>query len=234
MAAMSIRKQALLGEDLSVPDATLHLIHPPTDGVYARLGKPIIDRVGAAVLLVLLAPVLLAVALAVLLTLGRPVLYLQDRVGKDGVAFQMLKFRTMRPDRRERDADVPPELDRRRHHKTDADPRHTAIGRFLRRFSLDELPQLLNVLKGDMSLVGPRPELVRIVARYEDWQHARHRVKPGITGLWQVTERGTTAGDMQSHTSTDIRYVRTLSLLADVKILLLTLPAMLGARGRGM
>jgi lipopolysaccharide/colanic/teichoic acid biosynthesis glycosyltransferase len=123
---------------------------------------------------------------------------------------------------------------RRRTHKSLDDPRHTPLGRFLRATSLDELPQLVNVLRGELSLVGPRPELPEIVAAYEPWQHARHTVKPGLTGLWQVTERGG-AQPMHDHVDTDLRYVTQLSLLTDLRILLLTPFAILGLTraGRG-
>jgi lipopolysaccharide/colanic/teichoic acid biosynthesis glycosyltransferase len=118
--------------------------------------------------------------------------------------------------------------DRRKTHKHEQDPRLTALGRFLRKWSLDELPQLWNVVRGDMSLIGPRPELVSIVERYDTWQHARHRVKPGLTGLWQVTARGD--GLMHEHTHIDLAYAARVSLRGDFKILLLTIPALLGRR----
>lgn len=123
---------------------------------------------------------------------------------------------------------------RRLTHKTPADPRHTALGRALRASSLDELPQLFNVLRGDLSLVGPRPELPEVVATYEPWQHARHTVKPGLTGLWQVTERGD-AEPMHLHVDTDLRYIAQLSPTTDLRILLATPLAVagIGRRGRG-
>lgn len=189
---------------------------------YDRLVKPVLDRIGAAVLLLVTLPVMLAVCLAVYVRLGRPIFFRQPRVGRGGVPFGMLKFRTMEPDRRHRQVPYPRSKDRRRHHKSADDPRHTGIGRFLRRCSLDELPQLWNVLRGDMSLVGPRPELASIVARYEDWQHQRHQVKPGITGLWQVTDRQTSDGDMHLHTGTDLLYIEQISLRTDLRILLRT------------
>ena len=119
--------------------------------------------------------------------------------------------------------------DRRQNHKSDDDPRHTRVGRFLRKSSLDELPQFWNVVRGDMSLVGPRPELVEIVARYEPWQHQRHVVKPGLTGLWQVSSRG--AGMMHLHTDIDLEYIETMGSVTDLKILLRTVPATLRRRG---
>jgi lipopolysaccharide/colanic/teichoic acid biosynthesis glycosyltransferase len=116
---------------------------------------------------------------------------------------------------------------RRHNHKSPHDPRHTRLGRFLRRTSLDELPQLVNVARGELSLVGPRPELPEVVSRYESWQHARHFVKPGITGLWQVTERRS-GEPMHLHVDTDLLYIRSVSPLNDLRILARTLPAALG------
>jgi lipopolysaccharide/colanic/teichoic acid biosynthesis glycosyltransferase len=120
-----------------------------------------------------------------------------------------------------------PVASRRRNHKTPHDPRHTGLGRFLRRTSLDELPQLLNVLRGELSIVGPRPELPEVVAGYEPWQHARHWVRPGITGLWQVTQRGS-GEPMHLHVATDLEYIERLSFVTDARILVRTVPAALG------
>lgn len=239
---------------------------------YERWVKPVADRILALFLLVALSPLLVDVALAVRLSLGPGVIYRQDRVGLGGSIIRVLKFRTMRHDRRrdgtgrgrqDRRHDDRREMDRRNQqvaitgperrrserrggerrqvelsrrltHKTTADPRHTALGRVLRAFSLDELPQLFNVLKGDLSLVGPRPELPEVVATYEPWQHARHAVKPGLTGLWQVTERGD-AEPMHLHVDTDLRYIEQLSPTTDLRILLATPLAVagIGRRGRG-
>ena len=197
-------------------------------GWYERWLKPAIDLAGATLLLVAFAPIIAAAALLVLLTLGRPVILRQPRVGLNGSVFQVYKFRTMRPDRRNRE--VPVGHERRLTHKHPDDPRLHPVGRFLRKWSLDELPQLVNVLQRDMSLVGPRPEMLSIVQRhYEPWQHERHQVRPGLTGLWQVTDRGS-ADEMYKHTKTDLRYVERVSLWMDLKILLLTLPAALGLR----
>jgi lipopolysaccharide/colanic/teichoic acid biosynthesis glycosyltransferase len=198
-------------------------------GPYERLFKPALDRIVAGVLLLVLAPLMAVFALAVAATLGRPMLYRQTRVGLGGAPFEMLKFRTMRPCRRQSDGGyVGPE--RRRTHKSPSDPRLTRLGRVLRRYSLDELPQLWNVVRGDMSLVGPRPELVEIVARYQPWQHRRHAVKPGITGLWQVTERAANGGRMHECTRTDLHYIDDLSFGTDVRILLRTVPSLFGIR----
>jgi lipopolysaccharide/colanic/teichoic acid biosynthesis glycosyltransferase len=206
-------------------DRVIRLDRPPT--AYQRWGKPIFDRVVGALLGLALLPLILVVALCIRLTLGAPVLYRQPRTGLRGQPFAMLKFRTMQPCRRR--AQVPFDgPDRRRTHKTAEDPRHTPLGRFLRASSLDELPQLWNVVRGDLSLVGPRPEMTEIVAAYQPWQHARHEVKPGVTGLWQVTQRGD--GLMHEHVETDLRYVTSVTFLTDLKILTLTVPAVLGLR----
>lgn len=206
-----------------------HLIESAgrSPGGYERYAKPVVDAVGALALLVITLPIMAAISLAILVTMGRPVIICQDRVGLGAQVFRMYKFRTMRPDRRADQShfDGP---DRRLSHKTPDDPRLTPLGQFLRSFSLDELPQLWNVVRGEMSLVGPRPELVSIVDRYGLWGHGRHQVKPGLTGLWQVTARGD--GLMHEHTHLDLAYVEQISFRTDSRILLLTIPAALGSR----
>ena len=200
---------------------------PRPGSAYELFVKPVLDVLGAVVLLVALAPVFAGVSLLVLLALGRPVILRQKRVGHQGRVFDVYKFRTMRPDRRRQE--LPVHVDRRRTHKHPADPRLHPLGRFLRKWSLDELPQLVNVLRGEMSLVGPRPELVTVVQRhYEPWQHARHQVRPGLTGLWQITSRGS-VDEMYKHTATDLEYVKRVTLRGDLKIMLLTIPSALGA-----
>jgi lipopolysaccharide/colanic/teichoic acid biosynthesis glycosyltransferase len=196
---------------------------------YRSMGKAVLDRTIALVALIVLAPIVLLVALLVRLTLGKGVLYRQVRVGQAGKHFTVVKFRTMHEDRRQRSPENHDGPDRRLTHKTTEDPRHTPLGRVLRRFSLDELPQLWNVLRGEMSVVGPRPELPLVVDRYHQWQHLRHLVKPGITGLWQVSERGDLA--MHECVETDIEYVRRVSLLTDITIIARTIPA--AVRGTG-
>jgi lipopolysaccharide/colanic/teichoic acid biosynthesis glycosyltransferase len=193
---------------------------------YERFVKPVIDRAVSTVLLLAVLPTLVLVALAVRALLGRSVVFKQRRVGRGGRAFTMYKFRTMHPDRRKTRLAAAPE--RRLTHKHPQDPRLTPLGRFLRKWSLDELPQLWNVARGDMSLIGPRPELVNIVDKYESWQHERHAVKPGLTGLWQVLARGD--GPMHENTHLDLAYVRQVRFTTDCKILLHTIPALLGRR----
>lgn len=198
-------------------------------GTYCRAVKPVFDALAGFVLLMLFLPVLLLVALTVRLKLGKHVLYRQERVGRDGRPFVMYKFRTMQPDRRK--AAMPFEgIDRRVSHKRDDDPRHTPLGRFLRRSSLDELPQLWNVVMGQMSLVGPRPELPHVVAKYQPWQHARHQVKPGLTGFWQVSERA--GGLAHEGVHLDIDYLHRLSLWTDLSVLVRTVPVTLRRTGR--
>jgi lipopolysaccharide/colanic/teichoic acid biosynthesis glycosyltransferase len=197
---------------------------------YQRWVKPVVDRVVGVLLCVAAAPLLALIALAVYLRLGRPVLLRQQRVGLLGQRFAVYKFRTMLPDRRVDEGAYAGD-DRRRVHKHPDDPRHTALGRLLRRYSLDEFPQLLNVARGQMSLVGPRPELPQIVERYQPWEHARHSVKPGLSGLWQVTERGN--GLMHQHIQVDLDYSRHVTWRRDLWILVHTVPTLLGRNCAG-
>ena len=197
-------------------------------GVYGRVAKPLIDRALSLTGLLLLLPLLALIATGILLTSGRPIFFRQQRVGKGGQSFHILKFRTMLQDRRKTAHNIT-NVDRRGYHKSDADPRHTPFGRFLRRYSLDELPQLLNIVRGDMSLVGPRPELPHVVAGYEPWQHQRHLVRPGLTGPWQISARGD--GPMHEFAQLDIDYVSKLSLRHDLALLRGTFPALFSRKG---
>jgi lipopolysaccharide/colanic/teichoic acid biosynthesis glycosyltransferase len=217
---------AVVGLPAGAGDVVLDLREP--GGRYVTVVKPLLDRVLALVALLVLLPLMAAVALSVFISLGSPVLLRQRRIGRGGALFEVYKFRTMHADRRTGSLDEGYDgIDRRLTHKSEDDPRLTPTGRLLRRLSLDELPQLLNVLRGDMSLVGPRPELPAVVARhYAPWQHRRHLVKPGMTGLWQVSERGN--GLMHEHVDVDLDYVDQVSLSTDLRILLRTLPAALG------
>ena len=208
--------------------STLPAADTRTVTVYERLVKPVIDRVLAFVLLIVLSPILAVVCVMVAKSLGRPIVLRQRRVGKDEERFVLHKFRTMHPDRRSPEGDFDGD-DRRITHKHPDDPRLTPVGQMLRKWSLDELPQLWDVCKGTLSIVGPRPELEKIVANYEPWQHARHAVKPGLTGLWQIKARGD--GEMHEHTDLDIEYVQKVTLRGDLKIMLLTLPAILTRKG---
>jgi len=207
-------------------DEALRVVVPA--GLYPRVTKPAMDRALGLAALVLLSPLLAAIAVGVLATSGRPVFFRQERVGKDGVPFSILKFRTMLPDRRSA-AEPIGHADRRGYHKSDEDPRHTPFGRMLRRYSLDEVPQLVNIVRGDMSLVGPRPELTPVVRGYQPWQHQRHLVRPGLTGTWQISARGD--GPMHEFLHLDLDYVARLSLRHDLALLCRTVPALLRRKG---
>jgi lipopolysaccharide/colanic/teichoic acid biosynthesis glycosyltransferase len=196
----------------------------PRRSTYGTVVKPIIDRAAGVVGVAVAAIPMAATAAVILGTIGRPILFRQRRIGRDGEVFEVLKFRTMRPDRRDQRLDVI--HDRRETHKSSRDPRHTRVGRFLRRYSLDELPQLINVAGGDMSLVGPRPELESVVQNYRPGLDQRHLVKPGLTGLWQISARGD--GPMHENGEWDLEYVEQVSFLTDLKILLKTPAAMFG------
>ena len=193
--------------------------------------KRAIDVAGAVLGLVLLSPFFALGALLILVIDGRPVLFRQERVGQHGRLFTLLKFRTMVPDAEARLADLGTRNEiRGPGFKITEDPRLTRTGRFLRRSSLDELPQLWNVLKGEMSLVGPRPPLPDEVADYEGWHRRRLEVRPGITGLWQITARR--EGEFDRWVELDVAYIDNWSLALDVRILLRTIPVVLAFQGR--
>jgi lipopolysaccharide/colanic/teichoic acid biosynthesis glycosyltransferase len=173
-----------------------------------------------------LLPVLLVIAGLVRVKLGPGVLYRQARVGRNGRNFVMLKFRTMQ----HRDDTASNDEDHQATHKTADHPRLTKFGRVLRRLSLDELPQLWNVIRGQMSLVGPRPELSEKVDDHGLRSHPRHVVRPGLTGEWQVTHRS--SGIHLIHCfDEDMEYVSRINLWRDVRIILRTLSVVLGAKG---
>jgi lipopolysaccharide/colanic/teichoic acid biosynthesis glycosyltransferase len=172
--------------------------------------------------LALATPILLAAALAIKLEDGGPVLFQQKRVGRFGRLFTIYKLRTMKI-KVCGDAPSP---------KHSNDDRITGVGRILRKTSIDELPQLLNVLNGTMALVGPRPEMPFIVRqKYLDWQHLRHLAMPGVTGLWQATCRSKIALDKPEATLIDLQYIENASPLTDGKIMLRTVHSLFSARG---
>jgi exopolysaccharide biosynthesis polyprenyl glycosylphosphotransferase len=205
-------------------------IEEPVFSGWKRMLKGALDRCGAALALVLVAPVLLAIALAVRLSGPGPVLYRQERVGADGKRYTMYKFRSMVDDADARLRDL---LTRNEGaglmFKLRHDPRVTPVGRWLRRFSLDELPQLFNVLGGSMSLVGPRPPLPQEVERYDTSTRRRLLVKPGLTGLWQISGRSDLS--WEESVRLDLRYVENWTLALDLLILWKTAAAVLRARG---
>ena len=193
--------------------------------------KRLIDVVGAAVGIVVLSPVLLATAILIRVRDGSPVIFRQTRVGLHGRPFTILKFRTMDLDAEERLHEVA-HLNEREGaaFKASDDPRMSLLGRKLRRSSLDELPQLWNVLKGEMSLVGPRPPLPSEVVEYDIWHRRRLSMKPGITGLWQVESRQEPSFDRW--VELDLSYIDRWTLWLDFRILLRTMPNVMMARGR--
>jgi exopolysaccharide biosynthesis polyprenyl glycosylphosphotransferase len=195
-----------------------------------RLAKRLLDLGLGGLLTLLTLPLMGLVALAIKLDSPGPVLFRQERVGENGRLFTMLKFRSMVCDAEEMQDEVN-ERDEAGHliHKKARDPRVTRVGRVVRKFSLDELPQLLNVLRGEMSLVGPRPELPWLVEKYEPWQRKRFAVPQGITGWWQVN--GRSDKPMHLHTEEDLYYVQNYSLLLDLVILWKTIWVVL--RGKG-
>ncbi|MBN0048829.1 sugar transferase [Streptomyces actuosus] len=214
----------------SVAGLTMLNVAPPLRRGFAALLKTVIDGLGAALLIVLLAPVFAAIALAVRLDSPGPVVYRQTRIGRDGVPFTMAKFRTMVADAERLRCQLAwtNEQDGRMF-KIRRDPRITRVGRVLRRCSLDELPQLFNVIRGDMSLVGPRPPLPDEVARYDEVELRRLAVKPGLTGLWQISGRSDLSWDETM--TLDLRYVDNWTPSADLEVLVRTVRAVMTGAG---
>jgi exopolysaccharide biosynthesis polyprenyl glycosylphosphotransferase len=211
----------------SVP---LFTLRPPVFAGIDYALKRSFDLVLSTVGLILLSPVLLAIAIAVKLSSRGPAIYRSVRPGIAGKPFSCFKFRTMREQAEQIQADLEPlneqsgALFKIRH-----DPRLTPVGRFLRRFSLDELPQLVNVIRGEMSLVGPRPLPMRDFERLEEWHKKRYLVLPGITGLWQVSGRSEL--DFDDLVRLDFLYLERWSIMLDLSILIKTIPAVLSRRG---
>jgi exopolysaccharide biosynthesis polyprenyl glycosylphosphotransferase len=207
----------------------LHVDHPQLTGIGLIL-KDLFDRCAAAAALFALFPLLAVIGTMIRLHDGGPAFFTQARVGKDGRVFKIYKFRTMVVDAERRRQELRAKAD------TDAirfkmrkDPRITTLGLYLRRWSMDELPQLINVLLGDMSLVGPRPDLLDDAANYADHVRRRLVVKPGITGLWQVNGRS----DLSPEESVrlDLRYVENWSFALDLQIMWKTIWALVGKSG---
>ncbi len=238
LALDSTQKFQQLAESLVVPAA-------PTvrERAWAeRFAKRLLDVTASLFVLVVGFPFFLAVALLIKLTSKGPVFYDQVRVGEHGEVFTLYKFRTMRPDN---DDSIHREfarsfiqgrmsnssLDEKAPsvYKLTNDPRVTAVGNFLRKTSLDELPQFINILRGEMTIVGPRPPLQYELEHYEDWHKLRLEVKPGLTGLWQVSGRSSVT--FNEMVKLDLYYIEHWSLLLDLKIMLRTIPVMLFGSG---
>ncbi len=201
------------------------------DRVASLALKRLMDVVGAGLVTVLMSPVMLTLALAIKLDSKGPVFFRQERVGLHGRPFQVVKFRSMCSDAEDRLLNLLADNEINGHaFKLANDPRTTRIGRFLRRTSLDELPQLWNVLRGEMSLVGPRPPLPSEVARYDVWHRRRLSMKPGMTGLWQVGARH--EPEFDRWVEQDLEYIDSWSLWLDFKIIARTVPAVLIGTGR--
>lgn len=203
-------------------------------GFYERYGKRPFDIFGALVFLLIFSP-LFAVIFLLLLVQRGPVIFAHDRVGKNGRIFRCLKFCTMVPDAGERlQSLLASDPDARRQwqkeQKLDDDPRVTPLGSILRRSSLDELPQLLNVLRGEMSLVGPRPVTKNELPRYGDMVECYLALQPGLTGLWQVSGRNETG--YAARVAMDVAYARHITLFGDLTILVRTVGAVLCATGK--
>jgi exopolysaccharide biosynthesis polyprenyl glycosylphosphotransferase len=214
------------------PVAGLPLLHleQPQAGEAGGLSKRLFDLVGAAVTLLLLSPLMVLIALAIYLEDRGPILFSQPRIGRDGRTFRCFKFRSMFIDAESQERDLREAMGQESAlWKMERDPRVTRIGGFIRRYSLDELPQLLNVLRGEMSLVGPRPQQRWEVDTYTDWEHRRLRVRPGMTGLWQVSGRSQLSFDEAIRL--DLYYVDNWSMTADLVIMAKTVGAVVNATG---
>jgi len=230
----------LHGHAGAAPEWTIHALPVPAGvarielreagSIYLRCGKRALDVLGALVALVATAPLLAATALLIKLESRGPVLYKSQRIGRGGRPFTFYKLRSMVDGAHQRRGDLAHlnECDGPVF-KISRDPRVTRMGRFLRQTSIDEIPQFLNVLRGEMSLVGPRPPIPEEVARYEPWQLKRLSVRPGITCLWQISGRSRIG--FEEWMRLDLHYIRRQSLWMDVGILLRTIPAVLSRDG---
>jgi exopolysaccharide production protein ExoY len=199
-----------------------------------QIAKRVFDVVVASCILLFTAPLILTIAALIRLQDGGPAVFKQMRQGKDGTPFACYKLRSMVMDAGEQLQQLlatNPEARREwaETQKLTHDPRITALGQFIRKSSIDELPQLLNVIRGDMSLVGPRPIVESEIAKYGDQYKHYCAVRPGLTGLWQVRGRSDTS--YETRVAMDVEYARTRTFLTDVKILLLTVPAVVNSKG---
>ncbi|MGJ8583307.1 MAG: sugar transferase [Marinosulfonomonas sp.] len=221
----------------SLPQPNAQTVQVPRTESNIALGgrlKRISDIVLASVALLAFSPLFIMVAYSVKRTSSGPLFYGHKRIGHGGKEFKCLKFRTMSVNgdailRRHFDANPEALVEWQETHKLKNDPRVTRIGRVLRRYSVDELPQLINVIKGDMSVVGPRPVVTEELLRYGDAAQHYYAARPGITGLWQVSGRSDTS--YETRVELDTAYVKNWTLAADCRIMLRTIPAVLGTSG---
>jgi exopolysaccharide biosynthesis polyprenyl glycosylphosphotransferase len=226
--ALQFERARLLSSSSST-DGYLHYISTDTRPVQYAV-KRLVDIACSAFALVVLSPLLLSVAALIRLESRGPVLFKQQRVGLHGASFNLLKFRSMVPN-----ADAMKDQLLAHNEQTGPvfkmkhDPRITKIGRFIRKFSIDELPQLVNILRGDMTIVGPRPAVPREVAQYKLWQRRRLSVRPGLTCYWQVSGRNEIG--FEEWMQLDLRYVDNWSLKVDVELILKTFPVVVFGRG---
>lgn len=230
----SIEKKVL--QDLKTTQKVLAILeNRNTKKNKVPLDKRILDLIIAGSLLIVFSPIIMIIAIVIKLTSKGPIIFKQTRLGLNGHPFTIYKFRTMRTDMQD---DIHRAFMKKVIQKQLAsgnkqtavfkmkdDPRITFVGKILRKTSLDELPQIFNVLKGDMSIIGPRPPLAYEVANYKRWQLERLSGLPGITGLWQVNGRNHT--DFETMVKQDIEYIKNRNLLMDINIILRTVPAML-------
>lgn len=202
--------------------------------IYSKTGKRALDITGATAIALMFLPIILIVALLVRMQ-GKGVIFGHERIGRNGQKFRCLKFRSMVPDAEKRlqdllKRDAAARSEWEEHHKLDKDPRITRLGHTLRRTSLDELPQLWNIIRGDMSLVGPRPVTLTELDRYGDSVAAYKSVRPGLTGQWQVSGRNNISYDERVRMDRD--YARSHSLMQDLTILVRTVMVVVGATGK--
>jgi exopolysaccharide biosynthesis polyprenyl glycosylphosphotransferase len=229
---MALKELTINTASLPMPMRTRNAAQPRLSALTSRerIAKRLMDILLAGFALLLAAPVMLMVAVMIKLESPGPVLFKQRRVGQGGKLFHIYKFRSMVVNAEALQSTVnKTTADGKTLHKHKDDSRVTRIGKIIRKTSLDELPQLFNILLGDMSIVGPRPELPWLVEQYETWQRERFLVPQGLTGWWQVTGRS----EKPCHLSTedDLHYIHHYSLWLDIKIILMTIPAMLKGKG---
>ncbi len=202
----------------------------PKQGILYHISKRVFDVLSSLIAMIVLSPIFLVTAIAIKCEDGGPVVFSQIRVGKNGIPFKMYKFRSMRMDAEEK-LDELADLNEAEGpvFKIKKDPRITKVGHFIRKYSIDELMQLVNVFKGDMSVVGPRPALPNEVEQYDSYSQKRLLVKPGLSCYWQISGRSNIGFDEWMRL--DIKYIEEMSMLTDIKIILLTIPAVIKGDG---